>query len=427
MNVVRALCRAVCIGAAAGAAAGSPMHPDIVSRWNEHALALGGTTRTMAMVHLAMFDAVNAIEPRYRPYLSLPAPPVGALAEAAAASAAHGVLLRLQPARAAELNAALNESLGELPDGVARTNGVQYGALVAQAIYQNRLNDNILVPGPAYVSTGEPGDYQLTVPGPPQPVNSNAPNWVPFALASASQFRPGAPPALSSRRYANDLNETRALGEVTSVFRTATDDETARWHTEQAQFQLNRIARTESVLDGYDLLDHARLFALLNLALADASISVFDAKYTYRLWRPVTAIRNADIDDNDRTTADTGWSPFLSTPPHPEYPAAHGVIQTAGARVLERHFGPHHAFSTVSAAVPGVIRSYEDFDAFAEEGGLARIFGGMHFRNSIEVGHRQGKSVANWILDRFLLPLESQAPPARSSNSYFQFTGRRLW
>jgi len=159
-------------------------------------------------------------------------------------------------------------------------------------------------------------------------------------------------------------------------------------------------------VDGRDLLDHARLFALLNLALADAATSVFDAKYAYLLWRPVTAIRNADVDGNANTDADPLWAPFLTTPPHPEYPAAHGVIQTAGARVLEKYFGQHYSFYTIAATVPGVTRNYEDFRHFAEEGGFARILGGMHFRNSIEVGHRQGKSVANWILEHYLLPLE---------------------
>ena len=145
---------------------------------------------------------------------------------------------------------------------------------------------------------------------------------------------------------------------------------------------------------------------MLNLALADAATSVFDAKYTYPFWRPVTAIRNADLDDNARTDVDPGWSPFLTTPPHPEYPAAHGVIQTAGTRVLEKYFGQHYAFDTTSPTVPGVTRHYDDFDAFAEEGGFARILGGMHFRNSVEVGHREGKSVANWILEHCLTPLD---------------------
>jgi hypothetical protein len=406
MKSLRGIARLVCLVLVVSFTATPSARADVISQWNEQVLALGGASRTLAMVQVAMFDAINAIQPRYRPYLELPAAPAGALPEAAAASAAYGVLVRLLPARVADLNATLASSLASLPDGAAKTSGVQYGEIVAYTMYQNRLNDNILVPGPIYISTGGPGVYQLTSPGPAQPINTNAPNWIPFALTSASQFRPDGPPALTSRRYADDLNETRALGELTSPYRTAIDDETARWHTELAQFQLNRIARAEIANDGRDLLEHARLFALLNLALTDAATSVFDAKYAYLFWRPVTAIRNADLDDNDRTAVDMGWSPFLTTPPHPEYPAAHGVIQTAGARVLEKYFGQHSAFETTSPTVPGVTRHYEDFDAFAEEGGFARIFGGMHFRNSIEVGHRQGKSVANWILEHYLLPLD---------------------
>jgi PAP2 superfamily len=406
MKVLTGMLRLICLTLLASFWTAAPACADVISQWNDQVLALGGASRTLAMVHVAMFDAINAIQPRYRPYLQLPAPPDGALPEAAAASAAYGVLVRLLPARLADLNVTLASSLASLPDGAGKTNGIQYGDVVAYAMYQSRLTDNVLVPGPIYVSSGTPGAYQITSPGPPQPINTNAQNWIPFALTSASQFRPVGPPALTSRRYADDLNETRALGELTSPYRTAIDDETARWHTELAQFQLNRIARAEIANDGRDLLDHARLFALLNLALTDAATSVFDAKYAYLFWRPVTAIRNADLDDNKRTVVDAGWAPFLTTPPHPEYPAAHGVIQTAGARVLEKYFGQHYAFETTSPTVPGVTRHYEDFDAFAEEGGFARILGGMHFRNSIEVGHRQGKSVANWILEHYLLPLD---------------------
>ena len=406
MKDLRIMRRLVCLILLASVWAAAPARADVITQWNEQVFALGGASRTLAMVHVAMFDAFNAIQPRYQPYLQLPAAPVGALPEAAAASAAYGVLVRLLPGQVAQLNATLALSLASLPDGAGKTSGVQYGDIVADAMYQSRLADNILVPGPIYISTGLPGAYQITSPGPPQPVNTNAPNWIPFALTSASQFRPSAPPALTSRRYADDLNETRALGELTSPYRSAIDDETARWHTELAQFQLNRIARAEVAADGRDLLAHARLFALLNLALADAATSVFDAKYAYLFWRPVTAIRNADLDDNARTDVDPGWSPFLTTPQHPEYPAAHGVIQTAGTRVLERYFGQHYGFDTTSPTVPGVTRHYDDFDAFAEEGGFARILGGMHFRNSVEVGHREGKSVANWILGHCLTPLD---------------------
>jgi len=402
----RIILRWACLILLAVVSPAAPARADIITQWNDQVFALGGASRTLAMVHVAMFDAFNAIQPRYHPYLQLPAPPAGAMPEAAAASAAYGVLVRLMPGQVAQLNATLAASLASMPDGAAKTSGVQYGDLVASVMYQSRLADNMLTPGPIYISTGLPGAYQITSPGPPQPVNTNARNWIPFALTSASQFRPPAPPALTSRRYADDLNETRTLGELGSPYRSAIDDETARWHTELAQFQLNRIARAEVVTDGRDLLAHARLFALLNLALSDAQTSVFDAKYTYLFWRPVTAIRNADLDNNARTDVDTGWSPFLTTPQHPEFPAAHGVIQTAGTRVLEMYFGQHYGFDTTSPTVPGVTRHYDDFDAFAEEGGFARILGGMHFRNSIEVGHREGKSVANWILDHWLTPLD---------------------
>jgi hypothetical protein len=398
--------RLVGLALAIGFSVAAPARADVITEWNQRVISLGGASRTLAMVQVAMFDAINAVQPRYRSYLDLPAAPAGALPEAAAAAAAYGVLVRLLPGQLAALNAALASSLASLPDGAGKTSGVQYGDFVANLMYQTRLADNMLTPGPIYVSSGIPGVYQVTTPGPPQPVNTNAQNWIPFAMLSASQFRPSAPPALTSMRYADDLNETRALGELASPYRSPTGDETARWHTELAQFQLNRIARAEVAADGRDLLAHARLFALLNLALADAATSVFDAKYAYLFWRPVTAIRNADLDDNARTDVDPGWSPFLTTPAHPEYPAAHGVIQTAGTRVLERYFGQHYAFDTTSPTVPGVTRHYDDFDAFAEEGGFARILGGMHFRNSIEVGHREGKSVANWILEHYLTPLE---------------------
>ena len=396
----------VCLVTILGLSVAVPARADVVAQWNEQVFLFGGTSRTLAMVQIAVFDAINAIQPRYRPYLNLPAPPPEALPEAAAASAAHGVLVRLFPAQAATLSGMLAASLAALPDGLEKSAGVQFGDVVAEAMYQRRLGDNMLVPGPFYVSDNVHGTYRITSPGPAQPINTNAPNYLPFALTSASQFRPNAPPALTSKRYARDLNEVQALGAAASPYRAPEDDETARWHTELAQGQLNRIARAETAIDGRDLLEHARVFALLNMALSDAATSVFEAKYAYTYWRPVTAINNADVDDNAETTVEPGWSPFLPTPPHPEYPAAHGVIQTAGARVLTAYFGQHYAFVTTSPAVPGVTRHYTSFEAFAEEGGFARILGGMHYRHSIEVGHRQGKKVANWILEYFLLPLQ---------------------
>jgi hypothetical protein len=397
---------AVALSAGTGAA-----RADVVASWNARVGIIAGPQiqRTWAMVHLAMFDAINAIEGGYTPYLSgLPAPPAGASAEAAGASAAHGVMLRLFPARAAELTAELNASLSGIPDGPAETDGVAYGDVVAAALYAARLNDNILAPGPLYASTNEPGDYRLTPGAPAQPVNTNAQAWLPFAMTSASQFRPGPPPNLRSAKYARDLDETRRYGALENSERTPEQDLIARWALEQAHLQLNRVARTESANDGRTLIEHARLFALLGLAHADAITAVFDAKYTYRFWRPLTAIQNADADSNPRTAGDPAWMPFLTTPPHPEFPAAHGTVAAAGTRVLTTYFGRHHAFTGTSVAVPGETRSFESFNAFAADAAIARIFGGMHYRNSIDTGLRQGHKVAEWILEHYLLPVHCQ-------------------
>ena len=383
-----------------------PVAADVVIDWNQQVFASGGPQiqRTLAMVHIAMFDAANAITPRYTAYLALPAPAPGASPEAAAAAAARGVLVRLFPAQQVALDAMLASSLAAVPEGPGKTDGLQYGDLVAQAVYAARLGDHILEPGPVYVGGSNPGDYRLTSPGPPQPVNTGASRWIPFALMSAAQFRPNGPLPLPSPQYARDLEEVFLRG--AQGIQTADEAQIAVWHSEQAQFQFNRIARSESAADGHDLIEHTRLFALLNMALADATTSVFDAKYYFNFWRPSTAIRNAHIDGNDNTVADPNWTPFLTTPPHPEYPAAHGFGQAAAARIMKAYFGPNHSFSTTAPTVAGVVRSYEDFDAYLEEGRLARILGGMHFRSSLEEGSRVGVRVGNWVLEQFLRPLE---------------------
>lgn len=379
---------------------------DVITLWNAQVVTSGGpmAQRTFAMVSLAMFDAVNGIEGGYTPYLTHPDAPAGASSKAAAAAAARGVLVRLFPAQQASLDALLASSTADVPDGPAKVAGLAYGALVGENVFAARLDDNILTPGPAFVDGTEPGQYRLTTPGPPQPVNTGAQSWKPFALRSASQFRPGPPPALGSLVYARDLALTKAWGGAVSALRTPELEQVARWHTEQAQFQFNRIARTETENDGRGLLAHARLFALLNLALADAVTAVFDAKYTYRFWRPVTAIQLADTDGNRFTEADPSWTPFLTTPPHPEYPAAHGAVQGAGALVLASYLGPWHGFSTTSPTVPGVTRTYQSVAQFAAEGAAARILGGMHFLRALEVGSIQGQQVAAWVLAKQLLP-----------------------
>lgn len=374
---------------------------DVITDWNNTTAVIGGPQiqRTWAMVHAAMFDAINAILGGYRPYQAdLPAAPPGASAEAAAAAAARGVLVRLFPARVADLDAALASSTAAIPAGAAKSDGLAFGDSVAARLVQARLDDGILTPGPTYTSTNAPGDYQLTPGAPPQPVNTNAANWRPFVLRSAAQYRPSGPYPLGSAAYARDLAETRRWGVATDSERTPAEDLVARWALEQGQFQANRIARTEAVADGRPLLEHARFFALLNFALADATMAVFEAKYFYRAWRPLTAIHRADEDGNARTATDAAWTPFLTTPPHPEYPAAHGSVSQAAAGVLSWYFGRHYGFVGTSTGVPGVTRGFESFDAWVDDATIARIYGGMHFRRSLDAGRWQGARVARWVL-----------------------------
>jgi PAP2 superfamily protein len=380
---------------------------DVVIQWNQQVMATGGphVQRTLAMVHVTMFDAINAVDRRYTPYLGLPAPPEKFNADAAAASAAYGVLVRLFPGERVTLTAALTRSLADIPDGSAKRLGREYGDLAASAICEARQSDNILLDEDPITFGSAPGDYQVTDPEQPKLINIGAARWQPFALTSPAQFRPDPPPALTSARYAQDLEEVKRIGGITGAARSADQEQIARWHAELGVAQMNRIARTEAASDGRSLAEHARLFALLNLALADATTSVFEAKYTYGFWRPVTAIRRAGTDANPETREDLAWSPFLPTPPHPEYPSAHAAIQSAGARVLTTYFGRFHPFRATSTSLPGVTRAYRDFEAFVEEGKVARIVGGMHFRSSVEQGARQGTDVANWVLDHSLLPI----------------------
>jgi len=378
---------------------------DVILQWNEQAVATGGPQlqRTLAMVHIAVFDAVNAVEPRYRPYLPLPAPPDDASIDAVAAGAAHGVLIRLSPDQRQPLAAALARSLAAVPDGPAEAASVRYGDAVAQAIYDLRLGDRILLDDSAIPVGSTPGAYQLTAEH-EQPINTRAREWMPFVLASASQFRPAGPPAITSREYARDLAEVRDVGRLARDRRSPDEEQIARWHLEQGDVQLNRIARAAAAADGRDVLEHARLFALLNVAIADANTGVFEAKYTYKFWRPVTAIRRADEDGNHGTEPDVVWSPFLPTPPHPEYPSAHAAVHFAGARILTAYFGPSYAFEATSRAVPGATRRYDNVEAFAKEGGESRILAGRHFRTSIDHGRMMGDRIAAWVLEHAFAP-----------------------
>jgi hypothetical protein len=356
-----------------------------------------------------MFDAVNSIERRYQPYAVTAPAAHGASSEAAAIQAAYRVLARRYPGALAALDAQLATSLAAIPDGPGKTAGRAVGDLVGNAIYDLRINDKINDPGPAYVPGSGPAAYQLTPPNFAQPVNTGVFSWIPFTLSQVSQFRPDGPYAIDSRRFARDYDETKTLGvacpDPASCVRTPAQSQTALWHTEQADIQFNRIARGLTPTRGLGLLDEARLFALLNLALMDSSVAVFDAKYTYNFVRPVTAIRNGDADGNPRTEGDPAWSTNLITPPHPEYPAAHGAVQGAAGLVMNKLLGKHQGFDDTMPAVPGVTRHFDSFDDFTADGFVARIYGGMHFRTSLEVGRKLGRQVGKYVVQTQLQPL----------------------
>jgi hypothetical protein len=381
----------------------------VVTAWNQTTYEIGGplVTRTAAMVQVAVFDAVNSVDPHYEPYAFLEEVTTPTSPEAAAVGAAYGVLSRrfsTSPDTLAVLNAARATSLASIPDGPEKDAGLALGDAIAARVIALRANDRMLEPNPPYVPGVGPGEYQLTPPGFVAPVNVGAPNWVPFTMTHAARFRPKGPPPLASRRYARQVEEVALLGAADSVVRTPEQTQIAQWHVEQGQFSLNRIARTEALANGFDLLTNARLFALLNLAIQDAIQSVFEAKYHLRFWRPVTAIPAADTDGNRWTDADPDWLPLLVTPPHPEYPAAHAVVNGAGTEVLKAVFGRHYGFTSTSATLPGVTRSFPSFEALLEDAKAARIFGGIHFREAVEDGGDQGQQLGRWILRHFLRP-----------------------
>ncbi len=385
----------------------APARGDVIGEWNEYILTnvpgLPGQ-RALTIAHLAMFDAVNSIEHGYTSYAVQLNAPAGASTRAAAAAAGYGVLARLFPAQQAAFQIKRDALLAQVPDGAAESDGVALGDAVAAALVASRASDNMLLPNPPYIAGSGPGAYQPTG---PVVVNAAAALWVPFAMTSASQFRANGPVPVGHPKYAGELDEVREFGAANSGSRTQAQSLSALWHVEMAHFGLNRVARAAAVSEGLSLLEGARLFALLNIAMMDGVVAVFESKHFYDYWRPITAIRGADDDGNDDTVGDPTWTTYIGTPPHPEYPAAHGTVSAAGAEVLKSVFGQHYAFTATSSApgMAGIVRSFEDFDAFVTDAQLARIYGGVHFRTSVVEGARQGKKVAKWVQERYLLPV----------------------
>lgn len=386
--------------------------PNLVSYWNDIAnqtVLAGSPVNTtpeeqrpaiffdLASVHVALYDAVVAIEGRYRPFAVRPkAPAAGASTEAAASAAAYGVLKALFPNRSAQYQAAYEQRLAAVPDGPAKALGLALGSEVAAEVVRLRANDGRMVELAPYVSGSGPGQFRAAN---PNPVFRHFPSIKPFALQRMDQFRPPPPPALNSAAYAAALSRTRALGGKTSDSRTAEQFEVARFHTEPPPpaitRNLGRFAATTA-----NVGDAARLMAVLYVSYVDAIGACFEAKYHYQSWRPQSAIPMADTDGNDATQADAAWTPVLPTPNHPEYPAAHSCTSGSVGEALRRFYGTPKVSFTWDSRVTQTTRSYADIDAFNAEAALARIHGGMHFVPATEAGEALGRQVAGWVAAR---------------------------
>ena len=390
--------------------------PNPVIEWNKALLTIVRTagaqpptihsTRNFAMLHVAMFDAVNDIAAGFSPYLARNSTePRSASPVAACDQAAHDVLLALYPDFQSMLDAQLQEDLGQIAEGPEKTSGIAVGAAVAAEVVAFRANDGSNITPPSFKAGSAPGNYQLTPPN-FAPVDFRQwPGVALFALARADEFRPAPPPQLTSEEYVSVFNEVKSLGIAASTTRTADQTVIGKFWNGNIQDFWNEIAQTAVAARHLSLIQSARLFALLNISLADTTISFFEAKYTYNFWRPVTAIRLAGEDNDPRTLADPNWLPLSTkTAPDPSYPGAHSAISFAGAEVLRAYFGDRFTFDVTSESLAGVTRHFASFTAAAEEAGLSRIYAGQHFRTDHNAGKLLGQQVAESVIDTMLLP-----------------------
>jgi hypothetical protein len=400
-----------------------------VTHWNRIAsdvlpIAAGPIidSRAMAIVQAAVHDAVNAIEPRYEPYTYTVASP-GASLDAAVASAAHDVLVALAPSAQPRVDREYAAALASVTDGAAKEAGVSLGQAAARANLERRAGDGV-VPGPwppmqgpiaepVYVPTGQPGDYDFTPPFDAPPLGPIAlfPGWgrlTPFA-ADLARHRLDGPDPLTSGRYARDLAFLKSYGRLHSTTRSADQSETAFFWFE-SEPMWNDIARDVLLRQRADPWRAAQVFALVNFALVDGSIATFEAKYRFRFWRPYTAIRRAADDGNDKTHPDGDWLPLLWTPPGepptfiippiPDYPSTAALTSAAAAEVLTLHLGRRERFEVTSPTLPGVTRRFSSFRQAAEESGMSRVYGGIHFLRAVHDGLEHGKAIGRDVARR---------------------------
>ena len=408
------MCRSVSaaiLGAWVAVGAHAPAWANVITDWDEKAVAFlqprmvpPVAYRAMAIVHIAMFDAVNSIEPLYRPYYAQH-PAMGETSkDAAAAAAAGAVLTQLLPDVSSEIQAALSSYLSAIPESDAKSNGVKLGETVAAKILEARANDGSST-ADAYRPVTTPGTYiptALTV----------APQWpdlMPFAMTSPSQFRPKPPIALESDQWAKDYNEIKELGAKNSGKRSPRQTEDARFWLLTGPLSTHPLHRQVAMRKEMSVMDSARFMPVKTAGEADAMIAVLDAKYKYGFWRPITAIRNGDIDGNAATEREATWQPIDNTPMHPEYPCAHCIVSSAVASAVEAMLGTADIpeVTMTSPMAPGVTHRWTNLHAYAEEVSAARIAAGFHYRFSTVVGEDMGRQIGTHAVKTIMQPLRS--------------------
>ncbi|PYX40802.1 MAG: hypothetical protein DMG81_05145 [Acidobacteria bacterium] len=401
--------------------------PDPVLEWNAimNDTILAAKTsplvsaRNTALVAASVFDAVNGIRPRYEALHVSPAAPRSASQRAAAVQAAYAILINLYPLQSGALTTRHDASIASI-SAVERAASVQagiaWGQAVADAIWALRLSDGFAPPPPPFTGAlgivGLPaavGVWRPSLPGGAYGAGPQFASMTPWVLLRPSQFRLPPPNALTSAEYATDYNEIKAMGPFTGSGRSADQSELALFWAGNTPLYWNRIAAQVSTAQGLRLSQNAHLFALLNIAMADAAIACWDAKYRYVFWRPITAIQAGDTDNNPATDPDPNWTPWLDfyatgTPAHPEYPSGHSTVSGSAAFVLASVFGDATSFTVTSDARPGT-RSFPSFSATVAEIADARVFGGIHFRVSCVRGNLLGQAVADYVSSHAMRPL----------------------
>jgi hypothetical protein len=400
---------------------GPLVHADEVTDWTQimvkatfvPPLTPGPTlTRGVAIFQAAVFDAVNGIERRYTPVHVPPGAAPGASRRAAAVQSAYAILIQLFPTQVATFDALRAQSLAGIASGhsaehsqsIAR--GIEWGQTVADAIWAWRSADGFANIPPPFFGGPAPGEWRPTPPAFAPGLAPQLAQVTPFLINSPSQFRPAGPPALTSDQYTADFNEVKSKGSISSATRTPDETLFARfWASANTADFWDPVAISLAAQRHLNLSETSRLLALVNLAMGDAAIGCWDAKYTYVWWRPVTAVQQAGSDGNPDTTPDPSWMPLIGTPPFPEYTSAHSCVSGAAARVLADYFGDGTPITVTSDGMPGTTRSFSSFSAALDEVKSARVFGGIHFRTACNDGQMLGIEVAEYIVSHALLPL----------------------